>query len=99
MLLAVLLEVTHANVALLQPLVREEPVDVRLVDPDNRQSVCRLRMLAVRTGAVRLRLLAMEERDRSIGCRLGLIGHELVDGARLPAGEDVLSALDARVLA
>ena len=50
----------------------------------------RLRMLAVRPGPVRLRLLALEERDRGICSSLRLVRHVLVDRARLPAGDDVL---------
>ena len=92
------LYVADAHVAPLQEPVREEALVVGLRDPDHRQRIGRLRMLAVRPGPVRLGLLALEERDRSICGSLRLGGHVLVDRARLPAGDDVLDTLDARVL-
>src|SRR3954454_14403598 len=97
-LLAVLPIGTDAHVAPLQELVREEARVVVLRDPDDRQSQGRLRMLAVRPGSVRLRLLAFEERDRSLCGGVRLVGHVLIDRAGLPAGDDVLDTLDARLL-
>ena len=66
---------------------------VRLRDPDDRKRQRRLLLLAVLPEAVRLRLLAVEERDRSRSRGVRLVRHVLVDRARLPAGEDVLDAL------
>src|SRR5437868_5450868 len=72
-----------ADVLPLQELVREEALVVRLRDPDDRKGIRRLRMLAVRPRAVRLRLLALEEVDRGLSCCVRLSGHVLVDGAAL----------------
>src|SRR3954471_17293676 len=99
MLFAELRVLAYADVLPLQELVREEALVVRLRDPDDRQRVRWLRMRAVRPCAVRLRLLALEEVDRGLSCRVRLSRHVLVDGAGLPAGDDVLHALHGRVLA
>ncbi len=55
-------------------------------------------MLSVRPGPVRHRLLALEKRDRSSSSGVRLVRHVLVDGARLPAGDDVLDTTDRRIL-
>src|SRR5690348_8950637 len=98
MLLAVLRVRPDAHVALLQELVREEPLVVRLRDPNDRQSKSRLVLRTVLAEAVRLRLLTLDQCDcrRSGSVRLGR--HVLVDRAALPTGEDVLHALHRCVL-
>src|SRR5574341_996263 len=99
LLLAVLLVLSDADVALLQELVLEEPRVVLLVDGDDRQSDGRLLLLAVRAGRVDpRRCLAPEQGDGGRGGRVGLGGHVLVDGVRLPARDDVLHALDRCIL-
>src|SRR5579864_1826529 len=98
-LLAVLLVLADAHLALRQEMVREEAGVVRLRDPHNRKRQRRLALRAVLPRGVRLRRLALEERNRGRGRSVRLVGHVLVHGARLPAGEDVLDALRRRVLA
>ena len=97
-LLAVLLVDADADVALLQELVREEPLVVRLRDPDHRKRQRRLILRAVLPERVRLRLRALDQRDGGCSSSVRLVRHVLVDGTRLPAGEDVLDTLRARVL-
>src|SRR6188472_3171147 len=97
-LLAVLLELPRAHVAALQELVLEEARVVGLRDRDHRDHERRLLLRAVRPRRVRLRLLALEERDGRGRGRVRLVGHVLVDGVRLPARDDVLHTLDGRVL-
>src|SRR6188472_1841316 len=89
-LLAVLGVLTDADFALLQPVLREEQLVVLLRDPRHRKSERRLLLSVVHPEAVRLRLLPVQQRDRR-SCRgVRLERHLLVDGARLPAREDVL---------
>src|SRR6187397_3236443 len=95
-LLAELLELPGAHVVALQELVLEEARVVGLRDRDHRDHERRLLLRAVRPRRVRLRLLALEERDGR--GRVRLVGHVLVDGVRLPARDDVLHTLDGRVL-
>src|SRR5919197_5718862 len=98
-LLAELLELPNADVALLDELVFEEPRVVGLRDRDDLQSDGRLLLAAVLAEPVDPgHLLVPEQGD---GCRcgcVGLEGHGLVNGHRLPARDDVLHALDGRVL-
>src|SRR6476660_7574241 len=98
-LLAVLRVLTDAHVALLQPLLLEERLVVLLRDPRDGKGQRRLLLVAVLPEPVRRRLLPMEEPDRRRGRGVRLQRHLLVDGARLPAGEDVLDALRRRILA
>src|SRR5262249_38295832 len=94
-LLAELLVGADAHLALLHEPVLEEELVVLLRDP-LRDEQDRRRSTDLR---VRLHLLALEDRDRSVrrGRRLEL--HRLVDGARLPAGDDVLHPRRGRILA
>src|SRR4029453_4325094 len=97
-LLAVLLVLTDAHFALLEPVLREERLVVLLRDPRHRKSERRLLLPLVHPEAVRLRLFAVEQRDRR-GCRgIRLERHLLVDGARLPTREDVLDTRRRGVL-
>src|SRR5579862_9780383 len=99
LLLAVLLELADADVALLDELVRVEPVDVRLLDHDRRKRDRRLHLAPVRPERGCLRLLALEQRNgRRRGC-CRLLRDRLVHRARLPARDDVLRALNRGVLA
>src|SRR3954447_26713607 len=93
MLLAVLRVRADAHVALLQELVREEPLVVRLRDPDDRERESRLVLGAVLAETIALRLLALQKRDGRSSGSICLIGDVLVDRSGLPAGEDVLDAL------
>src|SRR6266542_586764 len=98
-LLAELLELADAHVALLQELVLEESRVVGLGDRDDRNLDSRLLLAAVLAEPVDPgHLLVLQQRDsRRRGC-VGLEGHVLVDGHRLPARDDVLHALHSRVL-
>ena len=96
-LLAVLLVLPGADLAPLQEPVPEEPGVVRLGDRDHRDDV-RGCSLAVRPRRVRRRLLALVQRDRGRDGSVRLGRHVLVDRVGLPAGDDVLDALDGRVL-
>src|SRR3954453_19620308 len=87
MLLAVLRVRADAHVALLQELVREESLVVRLRDPDDRERNGRLVPRAVLARGGRLRLLAFEKRDGCRGSGVHLVRHVLVDRSGLPAGE------------
>src|SRR5438876_1237691 len=98
-LLAELRELADAHVALLQELVLEESRVVGLRDRDDRNLDGRLLLAAVLAEPVdpgHLRML--QQRDGRLGGRVGLEGHELVDGHRLPARDDVLHALHGRIL-
>src|SRR5580765_2436480 len=98
-LLAELRELADAHVALLDPVVPEESRVVGLRDRDDRKLDGRLLPAAVLAEPVDPgHLLVLQQRDgRRRGC-VGLEWHELVDGHRLPARDDVLHALDGRVL-
>src|SRR5207249_874030 len=98
-LLAVLRELADAHVALLQELVLEEPRVVGLCDRDDRNLDGRLLLAAVLAEPVDPgHLLVLQQRDGRLGGCVGLEGHVLVDGHRLPARDDVLHALHSRVL-
>src|ERR671935_2395504 len=98
-LLAELREFADADVALLQELVLEEPRVVRLRDRDDRYAHQRLLLAAVLAEAVDARdLLVLQQGDGRLRGRLGLAGHVLVDGHRLPTRDDVLHALHGGVL-
>src|SRR6185295_7780606 len=98
-LLAELRELADAHVALLQELVLEEPRVVGLRDRDDRKLDGRLLPAAVLAEPVDPgHLLVLEQRDGRLGGCVGLEWHVLVDGHRLPARDDVLHALDGRVL-
>src|SRR5205814_6898108 len=99
MLLAVLRVRPDAHVALLEELVREESLVVRLRDPDDRERNGRLVPRAVLARGGGLRLLALQKRNGCGGRSVGLIRDVLVDRSGLPAGEDVLDALNRGVLA
>src|SRR5215212_716337 len=94
-LLAELLVLADADLAPLQEAFGEEKLVVRLRDPDRlQQDRLRAADLAVdaRNG------LLLDDRDRSSRCRVCLFPDGLVDGARLPAGEDELDAGRRRIL-
>src|SRR5437763_16196453 len=97
-LLAELRELPDADVALLEELVREEPRVVGLRDRDHGDRQRGFLLGAVLPEPVGLWLLAVEQRNRCRRRGLGLGRHVLVDGHRLPAGDDVLDALNSRVL-
>src|SRR5258705_3743004 len=99
-LLAELREFADAHVALLQELVLEEPRVVGLRDRDDRNLDGRLLLAAVLAEPVDPgHLLVLQQRDgRRRGC-VGLGGHVLVDGCRLPARADDMHHLTRRTLA
>src|SRR5579884_1276381 len=94
-LLAVLRVLPDADLAALHEALLEEELVVALRDPDRRQQD-RRRSADL---AVRLDRRALDDGDRRLRGRVRLEPHRLVDGAGLPAGEDVLHALRRRVLA
>src|SRR5689334_5172630 len=98
-LLAELRELADADVGLLEELVLEEPRVIRLRDRDDRNLDGRLLLAAVLAEPVDPgHLLVLEQRDGRGSSSVGLVGHVLVDGHRLPARDDVLHALHGRVL-
>src|SRR5437667_10394721 len=98
-LLAELRELADAHVALLQELVREESRVVGLGDRDHRQENGRLLLAAVLAEPLDPgHRLVREQGDNRLDGSVDLEGHVLVDGHRLPARDDVLHALDGRVL-
>src|SRR3954451_2960621 len=98
-LLAELLVLPDADVALLEELVLEEPRVVGLRDRDDRNLNGRLLLAAVLAEAVDPGdLLVLQQGDSSLRGRVGLVRDVLVDGHRLPPGDDVLHALRRRVL-
>src|SRR5262245_33189303 len=98
-LAAVLLVLTDADLAPLQPALLEELLVVVLRDPLHREDDRRLLLPLDHPEAVRLRRLSVEQRDRGGGHGVRLERHVLVDRARLPPREDVLDTLRRRVLA
>src|SRR4051812_38950887 len=88
--LAVLLVLADADLGLLQEALREELGVVLLGDPHDGKCLRRFLHLAVQPERVRRRLLAVQQCDGGRGRGSGLARDVLVDGAGLPAGEDVL---------
>src|SRR5579862_238116 len=98
-LLAVLRVLADADVALLEESDLEEPRVVLLRDPLDRLCDRGLLLLAVQPEGGGLRLLPVEECDRSLRGGRRLQRHVLEDRSGLPAGEDVLDPLRSRILA
>src|SRR5450830_124406 len=99
LLLAELRIGANTDFTLLQELVREEKRVVGFRDPDRCQKHRRyIADAVVDNRALRIHRVAVDHLDGRIcrGCGFGLDG--LVDGTRLPAGNDVLNALRRRVL-
>src|SRR5918996_1205533 len=97
-LVAELLELPGAHLAPLEETVPEETRVVRLGDRGHRDEEGELPLALVRARPVGRGLPALEQRDRSRSGRVRLVRHVLVDRVGLPAGDDVLDALDGRVL-
>src|SRR5882757_9024129 len=80
--------------------ILEDDVDVvlrdRLRDQENRWHIPVA--LVVARGGVGADGLALDERDRGLGQRVGFLLRGLVDGHTLRSGKDVLQTLDGRVL-
>src|SRR5205823_11663660 len=91
-------ELAGADLVPLQEAVPEQELPVLLRDRDGLQEDRRHVVISVRDLVVRLDLLALDDRDRRARGGLRLEPDRLVDGHRLPAGEDVLDALRRRVL-
>src|SRR3954468_16764175 len=77
----------------------EVVLDVVLGDRHRRLELRRDVLGAVVDRARDRRVLALGQRDRDLGGRVGLLLDRLVDGHALVAGDDVLDALQRRVLA